>query len=641
MLKAMRKNVKSLAPTLWFVIIAFIISIFAVWGGAGRLGEARTTNTIATVGDEKIQADFYYQSLYQRLEALKQEFADLDQNFIQQLNIPQQVLEQIIQQTVLLQVAEDLGILASSSEIRSKIMSFPVFQKDGKFVGFEEYQRILNWNRLSASEFEKSLVKDIITEKTIEFLTAGIAISQEELWENYKKNNESAQLEYLVIEADKMKIEEEIEDDVLQEYFMNNQEKHKISERRSADFIFLSTEDMKSDLELTDSEIDDYYKDNQSQFTEPEKIRVSRIFLSSTDKEKNQVLTEAQNIHDRINQGEDFEQLAKNLSQDEKAETGGDWGLYEWKRLPAAEQQAIQDLSQGEVSNVIEGEDGVSLLKMTEKVPPVQKALEEVRERIKTILVDQKAKEVVDLKIAQLQKNAQKEKSLDVAAQKLGYKIKDTGPLEEGEAIVDIDPSGSISRILFSLEEGEISSPAYTYKGTGLAQLQKIEPSRPATFEEVKEDVEEEFRKERKKETARELATSLKTKLQTRSFEQIATQHSLEYKTAEEHKRGQYLGIIGENAKVDELAFSSPLNKINDPIEFKDGYVVLQTLGRKEVTREDLEKEREKERESLLDLKRNKFFQSLYSKLREEKEVKTNYDLFLQINSDVLARYQR
>ena len=56
MLKTMRKNVKSLAPTLWIVIAAFIIAIFAVWGGAGRLGEARAANTLVWVGKEKISA---------------------------------------------------------------------------------------------------------------------------------------------------------------------------------------------------------------------------------------------------------------------------------------------------------------------------------------------------------------------------------------------------------------------------------------------------------------------------------------------------------------------------------------------------------------------------------------------------------
>ena len=93
----MRKNLKSLAPTLWIVIAAFVIAIFAVWGGAGRLGEARAANTIARVGKDKISADVYYQNLRQKLESLKKEFKELDTNFIQQLNIPQQILEQIIQ----------------------------------------------------------------------------------------------------------------------------------------------------------------------------------------------------------------------------------------------------------------------------------------------------------------------------------------------------------------------------------------------------------------------------------------------------------------------------------------------------------------------------------------------------------------
>ena len=83
MLKAMRKNVKSLAPTLWLVIAAFIITIFAVWGGAGRLGEARTTNTIAKVKNEKISADYYYQNLMQRLETLSNQFQDINANLIQ------------------------------------------------------------------------------------------------------------------------------------------------------------------------------------------------------------------------------------------------------------------------------------------------------------------------------------------------------------------------------------------------------------------------------------------------------------------------------------------------------------------------------------------------------------------------------
>jgi len=67
----MRKNVKSLAPTLWIVIAAFIIAIFAVWGGAGRLGEKERSNTIATVGKAKIPIELFTQNLMLKLERMK------------------------------------------------------------------------------------------------------------------------------------------------------------------------------------------------------------------------------------------------------------------------------------------------------------------------------------------------------------------------------------------------------------------------------------------------------------------------------------------------------------------------------------------------------------------------------------------
>jgi len=286
MLKSMRKNLKSLAPVLWGVIIAFIISIFAVWGGAGRLGESRNSNTIATIGNKKISADTYIQNLRQRLEMFKKDYKELDANFIQQLNIPQQVLEQIIQRTILSQKAKELGIRASDEEISEKVKSFPVFQKDGKFVGFEEYKQILDYNRISASEFEKSLINDIIVQKIILVLTAGIAVSEKELWENYKKTNESAQLEYIMIEKSKMELKEEPGSIELRKFFTENREKYEVPEKRTADYLFFKTEELKKEIALSDTEIEKYYKNNLSQFTEPEKIKASRIFLPYESKEK-------------------------------------------------------------------------------------------------------------------------------------------------------------------------------------------------------------------------------------------------------------------------------------------------------------------------------------------------------------------
>lgn len=635
----MRKNLKSLAPTLWFVIAAFIISIFAVWGGAGRLGESRASNVLASVGKDKISADLYFQSLRQKLEALKSEFKELNKSLIQQLNVPQQVLEQLIQQSLLLQTAKELGITASDREIREKIMSYPVFQRENTFIGFDEYKKILDYNRLPVAVFEENLKKEIVLQKLIDVLTAGIAVSEEEVWQSYQKNHETAKFEYAILETEKVELKEDPSPSKIKDYFENNKSKYIIPEKREGIFVFFNFEDLKKDLELNESEVEKYYKDNLSQFEELEKIKLSRIYLPLEGKDKELVRTEIQNILDRINKGEDFGGLAKRYSKDEKAAESGDWGFFEWKRLSSQEQDAITNLAQGQVSNPVELAEGFSLLKVTEKDPAVQKTLEEVKSKIETILKDQKARELAEKEMAQLEKTAKKEKSLDVAAQKLGVKIQSLGPLKESEPIKDIDPSGSISLSLFKLKEKELSTPIYTYKGTALAQLQKIEPPRQAKFEEVKDDLKDELIKNIKKETAFARIGKIQEELKNADLEKLAAKYSLEYKTVEEHKREQYLSIIGENAEVDQLAFSLPIGQASQPVEYEGGYAVIRVLSRKEVTRDDFAKDRKTEKENLLEAEKNKFFQSLLLKLREEKGVKIKYDLFLKINQDVLSRF--
>ena len=215
-----------------------------------------------------------------------------------------------------------------------------------------------------------------------------------------------------------------------------------------------------------------------------------------------------------------------------------------------------------------------------------------------------------------------------------------TGLLKDKEPFKDIDPSGTISNTLFQLKEKEISSPIYTYRGVGLAQLQKIEPPRPAKYEEVADDVKKELTAIMKKEQASEKMRKVKEELKSQSLEELAEKYGLEYKMSNEHKREQYLSIIGENSAIDRLAFSLPLEEPSDPVEFEGGYVLIKVLDRKEVTQEDLEKDKETEKEDLLEAKKNKFFLSYMSKLRQEYGVKIKYDLFLKISSEILSGFE-
>lgn len=636
----MRKNLKSLAPALWLVIFAFILSIFFVWGKGGGSGESRDQNVVVYVGKEKISVDVYINNLRTKIESLKEQFTELDANFIQQLNIPQQALEETIRQELLLQTARRIGVKAADAEIRDKVLSFPVFQKDGKFIGFDEYKKILEWNRTTVSEFEKIISREIVTTKAIQILTSGVSVTRDEVWENFKKTNESVELEYIYIPSDKMELNEQPSKEALLDYFSKNKDEYEIPEKRTAEYVFLNKEDLKKQIDIKDSEIKEYYESNISHFEEPEKRRVQRIFLPFENSEKKDILEKSSEIKERLDKGEDFGKLAGEYSKDDQAANSGDWGYFEWKQLAPEEQDTIQELTEKQVSDPIELEGGVSFLRVSEILPATQLPLEDVKERIEIILRDNKAEEMIETRIAQLEKIALKDKSLDVAAQKIGYKIKNTGPLELGEGIDEIDPSGSLSQMLFNMEEKEISSPLNTYNGKGIAQLIKIEPPRPAAFEEVEEKVKNDFINEQKEQKAFERAFRIKNSSSGSDLKEIADSDDIEYKSTQNHKREQYLSLIGENSEIDRLAFSLPLKELSEPVKIKGGAVLLRVLERKEVTKEEFDENFIQARNELLNTKQNKLFQSMYIKMREKIGVKINYDLFTRVNTEIMSRYQ-
>lgn len=639
MLKSMRKNLKSLSPALWFVIVAFIISIFAVWGGAGRLGESRAEDTLIKVGNKKISTGEYVEALRMQLQNMQEQFQELNAEFIQQLNIPQQVQEQLIQKAVLLEVADRMGLRVIDEEIRDQIMNLPVFQREGRFVGYDEYERILKWNRIPLATFEEGLREDVLVQKTVSLITAGITVTEDELWDYYKKNNESAKLEYLIIDPAEMELDREPSEDDLKEYYLSHRDKYILPPMREGDYVFLSYQDLKETMEIEESLIEDYYEANQSRFSEPEEITVSRIFISS---EKNESPQESiRNLMEELEAGADFGKLAAQYSDDDKAEEQGNWGQMEWRRLTPQEQEIIHSLEESAFSEPLELEDGYSILKVTEKTPAKQLSLDEVRDRITSILKDQKAREYAEETMARLQKEAEKENSLDVAAQKSGYKIKSTGLIKEEDSLDDIDPTGNIIRSLFMLEDtGDISPVIQTMRGMSVIQLNKIETSRPAGFEEIKEEVQKDWVLHQKKQRALEKALSLQEEYKNKELETASKQHDLEYQTAEEHMRGQYLSTIGEDPEVDAAAFSLPLQELSQPIEMNNGYVLLRVLDRTEVTEKDFEENREEVRENLLNTKTNKFFHSFYIQQREQLEVKPNFNLISRINSEILARYR-
>ena len=641
MLKTMRRNVKSLKPILWIIVGTFILAIFAVWGLGGRSAEGGRAKAVASVGGEDISAEAYTQELRQRIDALSKQFSgEMTAQLIQQIGLPQQALQGLIQRRLLLEIAHDMGLRASDAEVRARIVSYPGLQQNGEFVGFENYKRALEYSHMSMAEFEASVRQDVLVGKVVEVLGAGQFVTDEEVWESYRKQNDSAKVEYLVAETAKTEVTGAPTEAELRAHFDKNAASYRVPEKRTADYVLLRTADLKKQVTVTDAEIDKYYADNTLQFQEPEKVQVSRIWLPFTAADKDKVLAQARDIAKRAAGGEDFAALARTNSKDDKASSGGDWGLYDWRSLSAAETEAVGKLAKGVVSDVVETDAGAAILKVTDKTAAVTKPLAEVKTTIKGLLEEQKARDLVTKRVQGFEKLARKEKSVDVAAQKDNLKPASTGALKKGDPLGDFDTSGAVSAALFALKDKEISTPIVTYAGEVLAQLTKIEPERAATFEEAKDQVAKDILEALKKEKAlarlREVRASLKDNWATE-----APKLKLEYKSVDAHKREQYLSLVGDRAEVDSLIFSLPLKQVSEPTAVDEGYAIFRVLERKEATREEFDKVKATERATLLEQKKSAFLQSYMARATEEKKLKFNAAAYQRLTEDILSRYSK
>jgi foldase protein PrsA len=143
-------------------------------------------------------------------------------------------------------------------------------------------------------------------------------------------------------------------------------------------------ESIVKDVTATDDEISKYYNENKYSFTEkPNKMDISHI-LVKTEKE-------AKEIKERIEKGEKFEDLAKELSTDPGSkEEGGALGEFEYANNKLDQKFFINAITVpvGQLSAPFETQFGWHIVRMNKKEEYNVKSLETVKEEIKEIVID-------------------------------------------------------------------------------------------------------------------------------------------------------------------------------------------------------------------------------------------------------------
>jgi len=153
-------------------------------------------------------------------------------------------------------------------------------------------------------------------------------------------------------------------------------------------------------VNVIDKEIQDYYQKNIDLFKQPFQMQVSQIFIQSDpkggDSRKKELRGKAEKILKNLKDDQDFADLAREYSDGPTKNKGGDLGYLRKGQLEKQFESKIFALKKGEITDVIETEYGFHIFKVTDIKPETMLAYENVKEKVKKFLVDEKIKQEAD-----------------------------------------------------------------------------------------------------------------------------------------------------------------------------------------------------------------------------------------------------
>ena len=221
------------------VLLGILIIPFVLWG-MGNVFSGGSQNTIATLNGKKISiSDYinYFNSL------------NVNREFIinnPETKIFEEALSGFISSQVLIEEANEIGIVISEKGLAKIIQNDPKFIQNGKFSR-TKYEKFLLENNVTAVQFEKKLKEETIKKLFFEFITGGLNSPKFLVEYAYNSENQERKVEFLNLDKT---YQNNFSDEELKKFYLENQENF-LQEFRQIKYAILSPNNLTNSHEFT------------------------------------------------------------------------------------------------------------------------------------------------------------------------------------------------------------------------------------------------------------------------------------------------------------------------------------------------------------------------------------------------------
>ena len=664
MLKVLRENVKYLSWILWAIIGLFVLFVFADFGGGIR-GTRGPVTWAAKVGGATISQSEFSHTFTSMEDQARQAYGEQFSNELEkQLQLPLRALNQAVSNQVMVMEARRIGLKVSDAELRDYILGASMFHDDqGRFIGEQQYQEIVQRIGYSVASFEDTARQDLLRQKLLDALRANLYISDAEIERAYRDQVEKAKIRYVELPRTRF-ADLTVAPSEVAGYFQQHRQDYRLPEERQAVFLLADPNRMLDQVPVSDADMQAYYKEHQDDWKQDEQVRASHILLMVNDKRTDaQAEQQMAAYRQRIEKGEDFAALARQVSEDPGSKAnGGDLGFFAHGRMVKQFEDAAFSAPEGKLVGPVKSGFGYHLLKVTGHRPAGVQPFAEVREQIRTRLASDKARQLAESKAKELANQLSAHPPKDAAAVQAlaagsastagtagaggtaaapgsagnagsaGVVAVDTGRFSQQEPVMELGLAPAFNAAVFAAKQGQVTAAIESPRGWVVAYVTGVYPAHLAELSEVEAKVKQKMTTDKQQNTAVErLAEARRAIQQGKTLDQVATELGLQVKDSAEFGAGGTIAGLGASQQVVKLAMTLQIGQVGGPVADGRGAVLLQVTDRKTWDPAKFAAAKQQVRQGLLQQQLNTLLTALVERRQRELGVDYNRQLLQQM----------
>jgi len=563
-------------------IIGVIVALLALTGFDAIFNATSNRQNAADVNGEEISQNELSQAVdMQRRQLMQQLGKDFDASLLDDKLLREAALKGLIERKLLLQGAKASDFAFSQPALDQVILQTPEFLVDGKFSSdrFDQVIRQMGYSRL---QFRQMLEQEMLIGQLRAALAGSGFVTDEEVQTFAHLEKQTRDFATLTLKADTKAVQ--LSDDEIKAYYDEHAGQFMSPEQVVLEYVELKKDAFFAEVEVKDDELQALYQKEVANLAEQR--QAAHILVEVNDKQSDeQAKAKIEEAKKRLEQGEDFAALAKELSNDPgSAANGGDLGYAGPGVYDPAFEEALYALKANEVSAPVRSEYGWHLIKLlavqAPEVPSFASLKDKLERELKTQQVEQRFVEATKA----LEDAAFEASDLAQPAQEQGLEVKTSAPFgrEGGEGLT---ANRQIIQAAFSaevLEEGA-NSGAIELDPDTVVVLHVKEHKKPEqlALEQVTASIREQLTQKRASETVMATGEALLAKLREAQAPVKEAQEGQAWQVVEAATRSQE----GVEPAVLQALFRMPKPAAADKASFagvtlgNGDFVLLQLTG--------------------------------------------------------------